>query len=78
MEGLKIKSQDYNDYDKTEAEIASAAAWNSVYYLDREIRDKKFNISVKNDDDGPSVSGDLPASYMEAETNRELNYVALA
>jgi hypothetical protein len=69
MDTLKEAAQSYNDQERIEAEIASAAAWNEVYKLDREIRDMKIKLSIKKDiadeSDGPSVSGDLPSTFIK-------------
>jgi hypothetical protein len=49
-----------NEMDKIDAEIASAAAWNTVAK-----NDKKFDSLGKLDDSSPpNVSGDLPESYI--------------
>lgn len=68
MDTLKEAAQSYSDQDRIEAEIGSAAAWNEVYKLDREIKDMKIKLSINKDiadgSDGPSVSGDLPSTFI--------------
>jgi len=80
MDSLKERAQSYNDQDRIEAEIASAAAWNEVYKLDREIRDMKIKLSIKKDNvdgsGGPNVSGDLPSTFIKEESIEE-NVLAL-
>mgnify|MGYP000155965677 CR=1 FL=1 len=80
MDTLKEKAQSYNDRDRIDAEIASAAAWKEVYKLDKEITNMKIKLSINKDigdgSDGPSVSGDLPSTFIKEETIEE-NVLAL-
>jgi hypothetical protein len=75
MDTLKERAQSYNDHDRIDAEIASAAAWNEVYKLDKEVRNMKIKLSINKDigegSDGPSVSGDLPSTFIKEEALKD-------
>lgn len=62
LDGMFENAQklEYNMHDQVEAQVASAAAWNEVYKMD-----KTLSRLEKEMEDGPKVSGEMPETYVE-------------